>query len=261
MSTTTQGADHLGLRQLPRRDRGRAQALRGVRDLPLLTRAALRPRAARPAAGRRPPGSAGRRSSARPCGPTGGGPSSSRARSSAQESSSARPSTSSCSRAESRQCDERGDRRPVRRAAGARPSSGRRRALLLGGLRVDGVGQVAAGRARRRPGRGAVPATCHWRAAVATVAQHVVDPGAAARSSRRAAARTSPARSPGTARSSAGQTASRSTVWWCRRTPADQLGVPGQRRRCARPRRAAPRTASSASSRSSRRTSWCSTRW
>ena len=104
---------------------------------------------------------------------------------------------------------------PARRCS---PSSGSRTALLLGGLRVDGVGQVEAGQRRRRRARSAVPATAHWRAAVRDVAQHVVDPGAAARSSRRPRAGRRRVRSPGTARSSAGQTASRSTAWWCSRT-------------------------------------------
>ena len=84
----------------------------------------------------------------------------------AQESSSARPSTSSCSRAGQPAVRGGGDRGPVGRRQ-VLAEQWQEGALLLGGLRVDGVGDGPAAVAKASRA-GAVPATCHWRAAVAT---------------------------------------------------------------------------------------------
>ena len=171
---------------------------------------------ARRAAGRRPPGSAARRRGARPSGPTGDRP-----------SQQPRPVAGGgvLQRQPEHQQLLAGGEPAVRRVRRSPPSprAGRwaaeqrqERALLVVGLRVDGVGERP-GRPTRRPSRaglGRRPPTAgrRWRRRAAC--------GRSARSGRSTRrARPGPRRGgSGTVRSSAGQTASRSTVWWCSST-------------------------------------------
>ena len=218
-------------------DRGRAQALHRVRDVPLLT--------ARHGAGGAPRSrTTAARYCLRPCirhaiRVAGESPLSSRARSTAEASSSARPSTSSCSRPESRQCDERAiaAQSPASRCS---TEQGQQDGLLLGGLRVDGVGEVEAGQGERVPRapRCRPPATGarRWRRRAACGRS-----GRSGRSSRRARARTAPAPLVGRPRGAGPARRRRAR----RRGGAAGRGRSGRRAgsasRCARPRRPAPR--------------------
>ena len=215
MSTTHEGADHLGLRELPRARPARSasaarSAGRPATDAGRGQRGGRRARAA----GRRSRGSAARRRAARPSGPTGAGPSSSAGAvvgAGVLERQAEHEQLVAGGEVAARR---RGDRRPVlgrqvraRAAAGAcappRRSARRRRRRR--------TRQAIAKASRAGSVRGDGPLA----GGGGDVAEHVVDPRAAGGP---LVERGPQPRRPAAVRSSAGQTASRSVAWWCSRT-------------------------------------------